>query len=116
MARPNRSVTTVHAQHQVISSYSGPLPPAKEMQALSQINPEFPERLIRMAEKEQEFRHVYNASLAIRAQYLTALLVLAGLACSVIIAFSGSMLASAVIAVSTIVTAAGASLWGRKSL
>ena len=115
MARGGKSVATMHARQQVIASYSGPLPPAREMQALAQINPDFPERLIRMAEKEQDFRHRYNMSLAVRVQYLTVLIVLAGLACSVIIAFSGSTLASAAIAVSTIVTTAVASLWGRKA-
>lgn len=107
-----RTVTAVHQQH-VIASYSGPLPPAREMQALAMIDPDFPERLIRMAEKEQDFRHHYNMALGIRVQYLTVAVAFGGLTASVLIAFSGSTLASSAVAVSTIVTAALAGIFGR---
>ncbi len=115
MAR-SKSVPALHTQQHVIATCSSPLPPAREMQAMAMVDPDFPDRIMRMAEKEQDFRHRYNMSLAVRAQYMTAIPVLGGLVSAVIIALSGSMLASAVIAVSTIVTSAVASLWGRKTL
>ena len=111
---PSGSIVTRHQQVSV--SYSGSLPPARELQAMAQIDPDFPNRIMHMAEKEQEFRHRFNMSLAVRAQYMTGAVVFAGLAAAVIIAFSGSTIASGAIAISTIVSAAVASLWGRKTL
>ncbi len=37
--------------------YSGPIPPASELQAYADINPELVDRIVTMAEKEQASRH-----------------------------------------------------------
>jgi uncharacterized membrane protein len=40
-----------------ISVRTAPIPPPEELEGYKKIDPSFPERIIRMAEKEQKFRH-----------------------------------------------------------
>lgn len=42
--------------------YSGPLPPASELQAFADVSPTYPDRIFAMAEKEQIHRHSLEQS------------------------------------------------------
>ena len=73
------------AMLKVVQSFSGPLPPPSLMSSYASIDSSFPERIMKMAEKEQEQRHQLNKELikiTKTAQYLTAILVC-------IVAFAG---------------------------
>ena len=62
---------------EIVQSFSGPIPPPAWIAEYGKIDSSFPERIMKMAEKEQANRHYVNVSvlrLAKTAQILTAIL------------------------------------------
>ena len=54
MSGNRNGVQKVNVQQTVL--HSGPLPPPAELEAFARISPDFPERIMRMAEQEQQHR------------------------------------------------------------
>ena len=65
--------------------FAGPIPPPQILEKYGEIDSSFPERIFRMAEKEQEFRH----SVVKRSQYLGFSITAIGLICATIMAIAG---------------------------
>lgn len=93
--------------------FVGPIPPADDLAKYQRIQQDLPERIMRLAEEEQAFRHRYLSSLSMRAQLLVPLIALAGIGASVAIAIWGNAPGSAAfIAVGSIVGAVTTTVWG----
>lgn len=57
---------------EITMHHSGPLPSARELAAYRDIDPSFAERIVRMAEKEQERRHALPTEIMVREERLKA--------------------------------------------
>lgn len=89
------------------TSYSGPLPSPKDFGAYKEVLPDAPERILKMAEIQQEHRRRmeeniigYGIKESARGQFLGVFLVLACLAAAVYLGMNGhDWLAGAIIAI-----------------
>jgi uncharacterized membrane protein len=52
VAYPTTAELTLQAKH-----FEGPLPPPEQLKQYEEVSPGFAERIVQMAEKEQDFRH-----------------------------------------------------------
>lgn len=78
-----------------VQQYSGPLPPASELAAYKKVMADAPERIIAMAEKEQNHRHNYDVRIlnagrieSLLGQIFAFVIVLAFLAASIYLAMN----------------------------
>lgn len=108
---------------------SGPIPDPVQLAAYAQVQPDFPERLLALAEREQAHRHglestVVNRSAqrdveagerATRGQHYALIVALVGMATSVGLAFAGAPVAAAIVGALDIATLAGAFLLQARS-
>ncbi len=63
----------------------GPIPPPETLERYGKINPSFPERIVRMAEKEQNFRHISYYI----GQFFAVIIVIAGLGSATYLGING---------------------------
>jgi uncharacterized membrane protein len=90
--KPDNAVTVDTVEHVIIRQYNGPIPPASELQGLQSIEPSFPERVMRIAEKhaDADIRKKDRFSIApIIGQIASFLIACMGFGIGVIFAFKG---------------------------
>lgn len=106
--------------HRVAMSYQGPIPMAAEMQRLGQVDSTFPERIMRVYEKQVDHRHKLeekvvdgNIELKRRGQhYALASVIILGLV-ALVLAFMGATTAAGIVAGTAIVGVVGIFVTGR---
>ena len=104
----------------VSQSYRGPVPLASEMRGYKEVNPSFPERIMRMAEQEQEHRHamqkrkqseVSELKKSGQTKAFYSLLIILGVV--LVIVWRGETVVAAILAGATIVGVVGMFIAGR---
>ncbi len=108
----NQSVAIQHRQE-----YSGPIPPAEQLEKYNSINPELVDRIVTLAEREAKNRHE-NERIALQAnitisnkqfterrvgQILGAAIGISALFCSGYLGFVGSHLAAGIVGGATVI-------------
>jgi uncharacterized membrane protein len=95
----------------VTTRFSGPLPPPAVLQAYDDMSPGLADRIVAMAEREQEHRHnledrAFNedSKLGKRGQILAFIIAFAGLVAAVILGLTGQPVVAGIIASLDLVT------------
>lgn len=106
--------------HRISMHYAGPIPMAAEMQRLAQVDPTFPERIMRIYEKQVDHRHNLEEKaldrdywLKSRGQHYALISVIILGIIAVILAFMHATTAAGVIAGTAIVGVVGVFVTGR---
>ncbi len=89
---PKDDPATRHSIAVALSHFSGPLPPPEIMEHYGRIIPDAPERILKMAEKEQSIRHRMRKEFAQfkrRGQWFALLIVLGALVTTYLLATAG---------------------------
>lgn len=110
------SVGFMHVQ----KSHSGPLPDAETLENYARIIPNGAERVMAMAEKEQNFRHGYTDKISkrqlnqiSRGQFFGFLLALVGIGGGILLAYLGKETTGLTTIITSIVALVGAFLYGQ---
>ncbi len=88
----------------------GPLPPPETLELYSKIDPSFPERIVRMAEKEQHFRHKSY----LIGQISAVVIVVAGLASATYLGINGKEWLGGTIGLGALASIVGAYFYSQR--
>lgn len=109
------------AQEVTFSQYLGPIPPPEMLQSYAAINSTFPERIIKMAEEQQQHRMFLEKqvipkreSLNSRGQIFAFIIGIFGLSCGTYCIIKGQPVAGVTIGGTIIVSLVTAFLYGKK--